>query len=128
MFDCIGFTLVTESGQADPFFGDGKTLGQVLGMGHPIQVAAMEIKYLTAFRAIKMVVISQVGVKSPGVPMPFHHGDHTDLGEGEKGSVHRVQGDAGKLPGESSVDLFRTGMCGGAFQSLVNGHPLGGDF
>ena len=58
----------------------------------------MEVKDLSASQAIKMVVLRQIRVKSAGISLAFHHPDDSDLGKGEKGSIHRVQGDVGKGP------------------------------
>lgn len=71
-----------------------------------------------------MVVLLQVGIKSPGISLPFYNINNSNSGKREQGSVHCIQGNIGKIREKLFMDFVCTGMIFCLFERLVNGNPL----
>jgi hypothetical protein len=128
---CAGRGMVsasgTISGQAQSFSGDCERPGDIIRQLNVVQIRIMEIEDGIAGQAVKMVVFFQVGIKAPGISLPFNDIDDLYSGKGEQGPVHRVQRNVGKIRKQLLVNGVRTRMILGLFQGFVDRNPLRGD-
>jgi hypothetical protein len=117
----------TISGQAQPFSGDCERPGDIIRQLDVVQIRIMKIDDGIAGQTVKMVVFFQIGIKPPGVSLPFNDIDDLYSGKGEQGPVHRVQRNVGKIRKQLLVDIVRTRMVFCLFKGFINSNPLRGD-
>lgn len=108
----------------DSFVQYGESFPNPLRDTDSVKALAVEINDGIAFHAYEMMMWFGVGVKPSGLTISLHHGDHSDLRERQKRSIHRVERDAGEYLPDLLKDCERAGMIVGFDQLFIYGRSL----
>jgi len=89
---------------------------------------AIKIEYLTAMSAMDMVVVTDIRIESLGSAESFDDLYNADLGEGQKGAVHGVEGNVAIFFFDDLINGVSRRMGVRIKEFAINRDPLGGNF